>query len=265
MAETTPLSFSLAAKPRWRVAMLKGLLQHAAACLYIGSRNRTFLSSMGVKSAKLFYTPYSIDNAGFGLAARRLMPQRRQLCARYGLDPELPALLFCGKLIPKKRPLELLEAYLAAGFSDRAQLLYVGDGVLRGQIEKRIREAGARHVRLLGFLNQTEMPLAYVLGEVLCLISDPGETWGLVVNEALACGRPVLVSDAVGCGPDLVSRSNGWVVPLDDAAALRVTLMQALEEREHWPAMGDRGRERVAGHNFAAMAAGVKAAWRCAA
>jgi glycosyltransferase involved in cell wall biosynthesis len=174
-------------------------------------------------------------------------------------------LLFCGKLIPKKRPLQLLEAYLAAGFSDRAQLLYVGEGELRGQIEKRAREAGARHVHLLGFFNQTQMPLAYVLGEVLCLISDPGETWGLVVNEAMACGRPVIVSDTVGCGPDLVSPENGWVVPLDDDAALRATLIKALEARERWPAMGDRGRERVAGHNFAAMAAGVQAAWRSAA
>ena len=89
------------------------------------------------------------------------------------MDPELPTYLFCGKLINKKRPLQLLDAYLSAGLAERAQLLYVGEGELRQELEERIRAQGLKHVHLLGFLNQNDMPLAYVLGELLCLISSP--------------------------------------------------------------------------------------------
>jgi glycosyltransferase involved in cell wall biosynthesis len=168
--------------------------------------------------------------------------------------------VFVGKLIDRKRPLELLDAYARAGLAGRAQLLYVGDGALREPLEARAREANLRGVRVLGFLNQTRIPLAYALGDVLCLLSDARETWGLVVNEALACGRPVIVSAAVGCADDLVDAENGWVVPLDDPVALAATLRAALAARDAWPEMGRRGRRRVAAHTYEAMAAGLETA-----
>jgi glycosyltransferase involved in cell wall biosynthesis len=257
MSETTPLSFGFTPKPAWRVSLLRWLLQHSTANLFIGSRNRAFLQDMGVREEQLFRTPYSVDNARFAMEAKRLMPERNQLCQRHGLDPEKPVFLFCGKLIPKKRPIQLLEAYLAAGLAERAQLLFVGEGVLRQELEHRIQLLDLKHVHLLGFLNQTQMPLAYVLGEVLCLISDPTETWGLVVNEALACRRPVIVSDTIGCSPDLVSSDNGWVTPLDNHEKLTQTLLYAFSHHNHWTKMGELGRNKVAGHTFSAMAGGV--------
>jgi glycosyltransferase involved in cell wall biosynthesis len=263
LSETTPLSFAASPKPRWRRALLSWLLRNTSACLFIGTRNRDFYSTMQVPDERLFFVPYSIDNARFSREALKCMPRRQELCQQYGLDPGLPAFLSCGKLIPKKRPLQLFEAYMAAGLKDRAQLLYVGEGMLRPEIECRIQNAGARHVHLIGFFNQTQMPLAYVLGEILCLISDPTETWGLVVNEALACGRPVIVSETVGCAPDLVGEENGWVVPLDDLDMLVKTLLNAYERREEWPRIGQRGREKVAEHKFSAMAAGVRSALAC--
>ena len=257
LSETTPLSFAFHPKPAWRVGLLRFLLRRTNIVLFTGQRNRQFYESMGVKAQNLFFTPYSIDNARFTNKAGRLASQKAELRRAQGLDPDLPVFLFCGKLIPKKRPLELLDAYLAAGLRDKAQLLYVGDGFLHTEIEQRAAQAGAGHVCVTGFFNQTRMPEAYVLGDLLCLLSGPDETWGLVVNEALACGLPVIVSDAVGCGPDLVSPANGWVVPLDDQPSLISALAAAYEQREHWAQMGQTGMQVVATYQFTTMAQGV--------
>lgn len=268
MSETTPLSFAAAPKPAWRVSLLRWLLQRTTACLFIGSRNRTFLREMGTPNARLFHTPYSIDNARFAAEIKRLRPQRNKMCRQYGLDPEKPTFLFCGKLIPKKRPIQLLEAYLSAGLQDKAQLLYVGEGELRLELEQRIQAIGLKNVHMKGFLNQTQIPLAYVLGELLCLISEPTETWGLVVNEALACGRPVIIANSVGCAPDLVGPfdelregpENGWITPLDNHDKLTQTLLEAFNRRADWPKMGEIGRRKIAENTFAAMAEGVVSA-----
>ena len=260
LAETTPLSFVKSHKPKWRVKLLQWLLRHTSGAIFIGIRNREFLLGMGIPVNRLFHAPYSIDNERFRSNANRMMAGRRDLCRQYGLDLDLPVFLFCGKLIPKKRPVQLFTAYLAADLKDRAQLLYVGEGELRGEIENGIRSASARHVHLIGMLNQAQMPIAYVLGEVLCLISDPGETWGLVVNEALACGRPVIVADTVGCVPDLVSDKNGWVVPLDNDEILTDTLLSAYNHRNKWKEMGIHGQSLVARNTFSTMASGFKAA-----
>jgi len=106
------------------------------------------------------------------------------------------------------------------------------------------------------------MPLAYALGDALCLFSDtPAETWGLVVNEALACGRPVIVSECCGCAPDLVEgKGTGWVVPAGDVRAASSALNAACARRSEWPAMGERGWAVVANHSFARMAESITAA-----
>ena len=262
MSETTPLSFSAIPKPHWRILLLRWLLQHTTANLFIGNRNRAFLREMGVLEERLFHVPYSIDNMRFATEAKRLLPERHKLCHQYGLDPEMPTFLFSGKFIQKKRPLQLLETYLSAGLADRAQLLYVGEGELRPELEQRIQALDLKHVHLLGFLNQTQMPMAYVLGELLCLISEPTETWGLVVNEALACGRPVIVTDTVGCTTDLVNFENGWVTTLDDHSELTRMLLLAIERRADWNKMGENGRKKVAQNTFSAMARGVVSALR---
>lgn len=260
LAENNLLSAAMAAPSNNRKRLLGWLLRHSAVCLYIGQRNREFYLTHGVAAERLFHVPYSIDNKRFSQTAHDLLPQRNELCRTYGLTPELPVFLFCGKLIHKKRPVQFLEAYLAAELKDRAQLLFVGEGVLRPEIEARARQADARNVHSLGFLNQSQMPLAYVLGELLCLISEPTETWGLVVNEALACGRPVIVSDTVGCSVDLVQPANGWVVGLDDHDEIVNTLRTAYEHYAAWPQMGEHGRQRIQANSFAAMADGTCAA-----
>ena len=134
--------------------------------------------------------------------------------------------MFIGKLEPKKAPDVLLDAFVRLP-DGLAHLVYCGTGPLEDDLRRR---AGPRSdVHFVGFQNQSRMPVAYRLGDVVVLPSrGPGETWGLAVNEAMASGRAVIVSDRVGCAPDLVDDRTGRVVPADDADALASALVEVL-------------------------------------
>jgi glycosyltransferase involved in cell wall biosynthesis len=148
-----------------------------------------------------------VDNARFALFARELAPRRFALRRDWGIVDHAYCVLFCGKLIPKKRPLDLLAAArLAPRLDGRpVHLLFVGDGELAGELRAQLTLPGAPAATLTGFLNQAGIPAAFVAADCLVLPSDYGETWGLVVNEALAAGRPVIVSDHCGCAEDLAA------------------------------------------------------------
>jgi glycosyltransferase involved in cell wall biosynthesis len=257
--DNTPQYFAARPKPAWQVTLLRWLLEHTKAVFYVGQLNRQYWLGMGVKNEHLFYTPHCVDNIRFLTSFEQLLPKRRELCHQYGLDPDRATFLYCGKLIPVKRPISLLEAYAETGLDKKAQLIYVGDGELRFELERCIREKNLKHVHLLGFLNQSQIPLAYVLGEILCLVSQC-ETWGLVVNEAMACGRPVLVTDSVGCAPDLVHPENGWIVPFDDPVMLVQILRQAYVRRDSWHLLGEAGQKRIQRYTYAFMAVGIQEA-----
>lgn len=260
LCETTPETFCALPKPKWRILLLRWLLQHAAACLYIGKRNLEFYKSMHVSDRRLFPTPYSVDNARFEVDFLKYQKERHVLCQKYNLDVALPTFVFCGKFDANKRPLELLNAYWDAGLQDSAQLVFVGDGELRSELEDKIRVMSAKHVHIMGFLNQSEMPKAYVIGEMLCLISS-SETWGLVVNEAFACGRPAIVTDTVGCSSDLIiPGETGWITPLDNSQSLNMILRLAYDHYGEWSKMGQQARSRIARHTYKEMVIGIKAA-----
>jgi len=148
--------------------------------------------------------------------------------------------LFCGKLIPKKNPLGVLRAFLRAGIP--ADLVFVGAGAE----EQVLRSAagGDPRVHFLGFRNQTELPGIYAAADILTLPSSVSETWGLVVNEAMAMGCAVIVSDRVGCAPEIVEgKDTGLVVPAGNVDALRDAMLAAATDRERlerWQANAHR-------------------------
>lgn len=143
-------------------------------------------------------------------------------------------ILFCGKLEQKKNPILLLDAIIQLN-NERSkdqqfQLLFVGNGALEQELKNRSKALD--FVKFLPFQNQSIMPIVYRLGDIFCLPSQgPGETWGLAVNEAMACGKPILVSDKVGCATDLVAENhNGFVFEsgnLNDLCARLNQFMQA--------------------------------------
>lgn len=222
------------------------LLARCAAFLPIGRASREFYRRYGIPERQLFDAPYFVENARFAAAASQLMRQRDALRARWNIPAGAVCYCYAGKLEPKKRILDLLEALrLAAPRAPRPlHLLVVGSGELLQQAQ----DTAARSqlpVTFAGFLNQSEIPAAYVACDCLVLPSDYGETWGLVVNEAMVCGRPAIVSDHVGCACDLVIEGlTGAVFPFGDASALSDRLVE-LADPQRLRVMGESARQRV--------------------
>lgn len=172
------------------------------AALFVGARSRDYYEYFAYPAERLFFSPHCVDNDWF--ATRATTSERDELRNALGVSEETRLLLFAGKLQSLKRPADLVGAARILGERGRkVEVMVAGDGELR---EAMIEAAAAANVRLhmLGFCNQSRMPAAYAASDCLALPSA-GETWGLVANEALACGRPIVVSDACGCAPDLVA------------------------------------------------------------
>jgi glycosyltransferase involved in cell wall biosynthesis len=190
-------------------------------------RNRAYWLHYGYPETRMIDAPHCVDNDWF--AARATPRARIELRERLGVAPETKLVLFVGKLLPFKRPLDLIEAAaLARGNGEEVEVLVAGSGPLESELRGRATALGMP-AYFLGFCNQTEMPAIYAASDLLVLPSDGRETWGLVVNEALACGRPILVSDAVGCAPDMAAHlGDHSVFPVGDVPALAGCLHEAL-------------------------------------
>lgn len=256
-------------RPRaaWKHALHGLLLRQYAGWLAIGSANREFYRFHRCPEARIFWAPYAVDNDFFAAQAAARAGKRNELRAAFGLPPEAVVFLFAGKLEDKKRPLDLLEAVarLPADLKSRVHVLVAGDGPLRGACE---RLAGARGwpVSFAGFLNQSRLPDAYAAADVLVLPSDAGETWGLVVNEAMASGRPAVVSRAAGCCADLVvENETGRSFECGDVAALADVLAGYARDPAAAARHGAAAAERVRAFGLDAAAAGIAAAARACA
>lgn len=193
------------------------LLRAFDAALYVGARSRAYYEHYHYPPDRLFFSPHCVDTEWF--AARATPDRGRALRARLGIEVGEKVVLFAGKLLPFKRPLDVVEACAAPAVRG-AHLLVAGSGELETALRQRAQTLGVK-LHLLGFQNQTEMPAAYAASNVLVLPSTGRETWGLVANEALACGVPIVVSQAAGCAPDLAEDgATGRAVPVADTAAL---------------------------------------------
>lgn len=215
---------------RW---LLGRLFARVDRFLCIGSANRRFYRAHDIPESRLASAPYCIDHEGFSRTAAELHPRRAELRRRWQVPEHAWCVLFCGKLIPKKRPLDLVAAAAGARLADGrpVHLLIVGDGRLRADVAAALALPGAAGATLAGFLNQREIPAALVAADCLVLPSDFGETWGLVVNEALAAGLPAIVSDRCGCAADLAGpQGPAHIFPCGDVAALARALAAVAQQ-----------------------------------
>ncbi len=232
-------------------------LARCASGLYVGSNNRRYLERYGFPGQRLFYAPHAVDNRFFQREAARLAPRKAELQRRFGLPEGRPVVLFCGKLSPEKEPLTLLRAFRRVRRRLPAGLLFAGDGPLRGEVEALAAREAIDGVRIAGFLNQSEIGEAYAAADVLVLPSAR-ETWGLVVNEAMCFGLPVVVSDRVGCAADLVHHGrNGYVFPAGDDAALAGALEPLLASAERRRTFGLASRQIIEEFSIERAADGV--------
>lgn len=248
---------------RWFFAGLKRLVD---GFLAIGRLNREYYRHYGVPDERIFAVPYAVDNDFFRAGAERAAAGREQLRRELGLSPDRPVILFVSKLEPRKRPADLLAAYIklteSGAVSGPPYLLFVGDGGQRGTLEELVNEKQLAGVRFLGFKNQTELPAYYDLCDVFVLPSVQ-EPWGLVVNEVMNAGRAVIVSDQVGCGPDLVRNGeNGFIFRAGDVAGLAEALTRVLENRETCRLLGQQSLKIIAAWGLEEDILGLKKALR---
>jgi glycosyltransferase involved in cell wall biosynthesis len=233
--------------------------------LYIGEQNRRWLLRHGVPHERLFSAPYCVDNQFFQHQAKILQARRAELRRELGITDDAPVVLFCGKLIAKKQPLLLLEAYRRIRHRQPCWLLVVGDGPLRPDAEAIVERQRIPGVRMLGFVNQGQLPAAYTAADLFVLPSAMHETWGLVVNEAMNFALPVVVSDKVGCAENLVRQGwNGFVVDSGGAAELAETIGRLVADTDLRRSFGDRSRQLIVDHSIGACADGIVAACQAA-
>ena len=237
---------------RWLVRQFDGFM-------VVGKRNRAYLEHYGVPATRMFDSPHFVDNEWFSARAAQARPQRAAQRTEWGATADTLVVLFVGKFMATKRPADMLLALRHWGDNGRAGAVlgvFVGLGELEPQLRAQAVQLGVR-VQFVGFKNQTELPACYVGADVVVLPSG-GETWGLVINEAMACGVPAVVSDVVGCAPDLIEEGQtGFTFRVGDALALTDRLQRVEELLAAGHDFGPALRAKMSRYSLEAATQGV--------
>jgi glycosyltransferase involved in cell wall biosynthesis len=204
---------------RVKAAVLPQVIGAAAAGLAVGSAARRYLEAYGLARDRVRILPNTIDVAEYGRAAEAARQRSTDIRRELRLPDRY--ILFVGRLVEAKGLPELLAAHASLG-PDRPQLLVAGEGPLRDTVE------AAHGVTLLGFQSTPRLIELYALADRL-VVPSRDEPWGVVVNEGLACGTPVVASNAVGAAEDLIRDGiDGRIVPSGDVQALAGALTAPL-------------------------------------
>ncbi len=230
-----------------RVILQNGLFRLVDRFLYIGQENKKFYRHYGVPEHQMDFWPYSVDNE----ALKRVFPDFTKTRAREELKlPNGFVILFCGKLIPKKNPWDLIKAFLEADLKGSI-LVLVGEGEMKAPNLEYVSNAGIKNILLPGFVNQSRLPLYYKAADVFVLPSGAGETWGLVVNEAMNFSLPVIVSSLAGCSADLVRPGeNGYVYDCGNIVQLTDGLSGAYRDKPWVEKAGSRSAEIIKEYSY---------------
>jgi glycosyltransferase involved in cell wall biosynthesis len=231
------------------------MYRHAAAVVAYGEHVRRFVAPLRGRDDDVFVAPQAVEPELFG---REVTPQEvEEFRARRGLGTR-PLVLYAGRLVPEKGVDVLLEAWPQLELD--ATLVVAGDGPLAG------RAADTRRTRMVGALPRDQLPAAYAAAAFAVLPSVPTprfrEPWGLVCNEAMHQGRPVITTTAVGAAAGGLVRDGetGLVVAPADPGALARAIARLLEDPALAAALGAEAREAVAAFSYDAMAAGFERA-----
>ncbi|MDE3110854.1 MAG: glycosyltransferase family 4 protein, partial [Acidobacteriota bacterium] len=203
------------------------------------------MRSLGIPDDRVVLTPYCVDNDWWSEESAKV--DRRLIRSRWHIPSDAPVALFCGKFQPWKRPHDLLQAFARAGVPE-AYLVYAGEGPLRAEVERQVHALGIDgRVRFLGFVNQSGLPAVYRASDVFVLPSDY-EAFGVVVNEAMLCGCPVIASDRVGARFDLIrAGESGFIYPSRDVNGLAQILRLTLRDPVLRARISEAARKQMAG------------------
>ncbi|TRZ44993.1 glycosyltransferase family 4 protein [Robertkochia solimangrovi] len=253
--DSTLLDEKAGLKQILRRIWLTWLYKHFDIAFYVGQNNKDYYIKHGVPLSKLRVAPHAIDN--FRFSGNEVLDfEEQSLIWRHelGIEDDELVLLFAGKLESKKDP-EILVELMERLQNPKIRLVLVGNGPMEDKLKQ--RSIADNRIIFVSFQNQSKMPLVYRLGNITILPSKgPGETWGLAVNESMASSRPVIVTDKVGCAPDLVvSGETGWIFPAGNIKALE-TIVTNLSKQQLFE-MGQIARNRIENWNFGAIVTAI--------
>lgn len=248
--DSTLLDIKPGAKQLLRSFFLRWVYSHVDHAFYVGSKNRAYFKKYGLKDRQLSFAPHAIDNDRF---VAEQADEALKIRLDLGIKPDDILILFAGKFEDKKSPLLLLNAFLTLNMPN-VHLLFVGNGILEDALKT---AAGKnKHVHFLNFQNQLAMPALYQACNLFCLPSQgPGETWGLAVNEAMAAGKPVLVSDKCGCAADLVIPGlTGEIFESGNISSLTKKLNSLLADKKRLTFLGHNAKVEITNWSFSKQA-----------
>lgn len=217
-------------KEQLRDIALQWYYRHFAGLLYIGQNSLHHYQRLLNNKRPLFFSPYCVDTTPFQPEEDARIRLREQTRRQLGLGETERVLLFAGKLVHKKAPELLIQAVKQMAIEEQQQttVFFLGSGPLEDDLQRLSAEEPSIKVCILGFQNQHSLSPYYHAADLLVLPSRYGETWGLVINEALHHGLPCIVSDAVGSAPDLiVPNKTGVVFPANSVQGLATAIQQA--------------------------------------
>jgi len=245
---------------RIRARLLRLLFRNTTGFMVSGVLNAEYYRHYGADPSRFFLLPWAVDNERFEKASCFATGERERMRESLGIRPDQIVFAFSAKLVERKDPMTLLRAYERMPDRDRAVILFLGDGILREPLESYAREHELTGARFAGFVNQSELPRYYGLADVFVLPSAY-EPRGAVINEAMACGLPVIVTDRCGSIGDIVLEGeNAFIYPSGDAAALTASMTQLVDDPSLRLRMAARSRQIIATWTFARGVEGVKAA-----
>jgi len=240
----------------------KKFIERCSAFVVPGKSSLQYVMNYGVLERDIFTAPNAVDTELFAQRAEAVRQQAERRRQALQLPPRF--FLFVGRLVREKGVFDLLEAYgkLTPELRTLVSLVLVGDGAAREEVDRRARQIAPGQVRCAGFVQRDQLAGYYALAEGFVFPSH-SDTWGLVVNEAMACGLPVISSDAAGCVEDLIEdRWNGWVVRRGDVIQLASAMQELGRDSALRTQMGNHSRERILRYSPGACAAGIAQAAR---
>ena len=229
--------------------------------LYVGEHSRAHFERLGMNADKLIFSPYCVDTSVFATTDVDRDEMRANKRAELAIEPNDVVILFSGKLVERKDPLRIIEAARHLTRGARPVVVFLGSGELKHNLEIAASIDPPVAVRFTGFKNQRAISAYYHAADCLVLPSVRDETWGLVVNEALAHGLPCVVSDAVGCAPDLIQDGTGAVFEAGNTDDLAVALDRTLPLLNN-AAVRSRCREAVNAYSIQNAARGIAEAFQ---
>jgi len=225
------------------------LLKNVSAILYIGIKSKEYyLSFCKDIKEKMFFCPYSVDNDYYVGKEKEYAGRKKQLREELGIRTDYPVILFLSKMIKWKRPMFLLEVF--SGLKYPAALVYVGSGSRHESLVKYVTHYGIKNVHFFGFKNYSQIPKFYFISDVFVLPSL-GESWGLVVNEAMCFGLPVITTNKVMSAYDLVKDGeNGYIIRAENKQELTNRLEYLLANPAQRQEMGEASKRIISNWNY---------------